>query len=189
MEQSVFDTVQPKDINKNAIPVRWGIIIGLASCVLSTIDLMFLSTSFIPFMACFALAFIITVILFGVVGKMQRKAMGGYITLKEAFRAIFIVILISTAISTVYGIIYTKFIDPDVMIRIKTMTLEFMEKFHAPQDKLDDTAKQMDEQSANGLKPGTILYQFFKTIIWYSIFGFIVAAIVSKKKPENQIIR
>src|SRR5688500_6069530 len=116
MENSVFEgTSQPtSDFNRFSIPVKWGLIIGILSCILATINFMFIINNYVAFLVFTFVMYVVTIILYGVTGVQQRKAMGGYITFKEAFQAIFLAILISTIITSVYGVIYTKFIDPTV---------------------------------------------------------------------------
>jgi hypothetical protein len=185
MENSVFEnTAQPSsDFNRFSIPIKWGLIIGLLSCILATINFMFIINNYVAFLVFTFVMYVVTIILYGVTGVQQRKAMGGYITFKEAFQAIFLAILISTIITSVYGVIYTKFIDPTVVDRIKEGTLAFMENMNVPEEKLDQTAADIDQQFEDSLKPGKLLYAIAKSLIISSIFGFICALIVKKQKP------
>jgi hypothetical protein len=184
MEHSVFETSQtPENFNRYSIPIKWGLIIGLLSCVLTTINFMFVINNYIAFLVFTFVTYILCIVLYGVTGVQQRKAMGGYITFKEAFQAIFLAILISSVISTIYGVIYTKFIDPTIVDRIKEGTLSFMERMNVPEEKLDQTAADIDQQFEDSLKPGKLAYAFAKSLIISSIFGFICALIVKKQKP------
>ena len=185
MENSVSDTSghPPSDFNRFSIPVKWGLIIGIMACILVTINFMFIISNYIAFLVFTFVMYVVTIVLYGVTGVQQRKAMGGYITFKEAFQAIFLAILISSIISSVYGVIYTKFIDPDVVDRIKEGTLSFMERMNVPEERLDQTAADMDKQFEDSTKPGRFIYAFAKSLIISSIFGFICALIVKKQKP------
>lgn len=181
-------TISTPSFNKWDIPVKMGLLIGLLSIVLSVINYMFLlPKSYIAFMVLTAVTFIAMIILYGVTGARQRKAMGGFITLKEAFSAIFVAILISSIISTVWGIIYAKMIDPNVVDKVKVGTLEFMQNMHAPQEKMDETAATLDKQFAESMKPGILLYSYAKSLVVLSIFGFIAAFIV-RRKPKQQML-
>ena len=186
MDNSVFNnSSEPAaDFNRFAIPVKWGVIIGILSCILVTINFMFvIGSSYVAFLVVSFLMWVLTVVLYGVTGAQQRKAMGGYITFKEAFQAIFVAILISSIISTVYGVIYARFIDPDMAERMKEGTLAFLEKMNAPEERIDKTMADMDEQFAASLEPGKLTYAFAKGLIISSIFGFICALIVKKQRP------
>ncbi|HTM65853.1 MAG TPA: DUF4199 domain-containing protein [Flavipsychrobacter sp.] len=184
MENSVLQPTNNENFNKFSIPVKWGIIIGIVGCILSTINLMFLVDIYYVFIIMNIVMFIVCVILYWLTGVQQRKAMGGYIDIKQAFQAIFIAILISSIITTIYGIIYTKVIDPGVVERIKAGTLGFMERMNAPDESIDEAAAKIDAQVLDSTKPGTLVLSFAKSLVITSIFGFICALIVRKKKPE-----
>mgnify|MGYP001255543027 CR=1 FL=1 len=169
--------------NRFSVPVKWGILVGVISIILTTVNFLFIIEYYPVFLVVSSLIYIISIVLYGVAGAQQRKAMGGYIDLKEAFQAIFIVILISSIISTIYGIVYVKLIDPSVMDVIKSNTLAFMERMNVPEEKLDQTAADFDREVAQGFKPGRLLYSFARQLVVQSIFGFICALIVRKKRP------
>jgi Na+/H+-dicarboxylate symporter len=113
--------------------------------------------------------------------------MGGYISIKEAFAAIFIAILISTIMTTIWGIVYARVIDPGLSLKIKESTLAFMESMKAPQEKLDQTAADIDKQIGDSIKPGALIYGYAKSLVITSIFGFICAAIV-RRAPKQQMM-
>lgn len=176
------------DFNKWDIPVKMGVLIGLLSILLSVINYMFLlPKNYIAFMVMSGVMFLAMIILYWFTGARQRKAMGGFITLKEAFSTIFVAILISSIISTIWGILYAKIIDPHVADKVKAGTLEFMQNMHAPQDKLDETAANLDKQFGESMKPSILLYSYAKGLVMLSIFGFICAFIV-KRKPKEQML-
>jgi len=169
--------------NRFAIPVKWGILVGVISIVLTTVNFMFLISNYMLFLICSTLIYIIAIVLYGIAGAQQRKAMGGYISFKEAFQAIFIVILISSFISTVYGILYVQVIDPGVTDTLKARTLAFMQRMNAPEEKLDEVSTAFDTEVARSLRPGRLLFSFAKQLVWQSIFGFVCALIVKRKRP------
>lgn len=181
--QAAESAVPAQPFNRFSIPVRWGIILGVLACILTTVQHMFLIDSYGLYMTVWILSFVLSLVFYCVAGVQQRKAMGGYITFKEAFSAIFVVILISSVISSIYAFIYFKYIDPDVMDKLKETTLTFMENVGAPAESIDDAAIEFDERLEDSKKPGPMLLSYFKGLIIYSIFGFICAAIVKKKKP------
>jgi hypothetical protein len=172
--------------NSAAIPIRMGIIIAAISVILFTICNMFLISNLIVYFISVFLCFVIQVVLMGVTGAQQRKAIGGYISFKDAFRAIFIAVLIFVIINTIYSYIYMHFIDADFSTKMKDASLKFAEKMGATQDKLDLAAKQADEKLEQSKHLSSQLLSFFWSLVIYSIFGFTCAAIVKKNKPENQ---
>ena len=173
-------------VNSTAIPIRWGIIIAVISVILFTICNMFLANNLIVYFISVFLCFAVQVILMGVAGAQQRKAVGGYISFKDAFRAIFITLLIFVIVNTIYSYIYAHFIDPDFAVKMKDASLGFAKKMGANDEALDKAAKNADEKLEQSKHLSSQLLSFFWSIVIYSIFGFICAAIVKKNKPENQ---
>lgn len=172
--------------NSAAIAIRWGIIIAVISCVLSTVINMFLVENMIPYFGSLFLVFALQFVLFGVAATQQRKAMGGYMSFKESFRVVFIAILIVIVINTIFSQIYLHLIDPDLPAKLKEATLKFSEKMGATQEQLDQAAAKADEQMKEGQGIGRQVLGFFMSIVIYSLFGFIPAAIAKKSKPEPQ---
>lgn len=184
---AIFDTQngpQP-GFDRNSIPLKFGLMSGFISMFATTICfLYFLKINYLLFMVTMFLTFLIPVIFFIVTGVKQRKAMGGFIEVKDAFRAIFIVILISTIISSIYGLIYAKFIDPEAMTRVKENTLAFFERMNMPQEQIDEQMARMDKEIADSTSAGKLLYATAKNIVIQSIIGLICALII-KKTPQN----
>ncbi|MES2479140.1 MAG: DUF4199 domain-containing protein [Bacteroidota bacterium] len=180
----VFETESMEPVSKYAIAIRYGLMVGFISMFLTTVSFLYmLKLHFLAFTASGAMMFIIPVIFYWIAASRQRKALGGFITMKDAFQVVFIVILISLAISTVYGLIYTKYIDPDCMVRMKEAMLEFFENMGSmPQESIDEQMKRVDETIESSAKASKLLYSFAQSIIIHSIFGFIVALIVKKER-------
>ena len=179
-------TAEP--VNKFAIPIRYGLMVGFISMFLTTITFLYiLKLHFLAFTAAGFLMFAIPVVFYFITAKQQQKAFGGYIALKDAFQAVFIVILISLTISTIYGLIYVKYIDPSCMDRVKESIVAFFESSkNVTQETIDAQIEKMDAQALDSTAPGKLLYSFAQSIIINSIFGFIAALIVSRKKPVAQ---
>ncbi len=174
------------NFNKFTIPLRWGVVIGIVQIFIFTIYSMFLMSSARPWGA-FGLMFVtfaVCMILLGVMGVQQRKAMGGFINFKQAFQGIFVSILIMIVISQVYSIIYTNFIDPEYYEKSKAMSIELASSFgneKVTNEAIERAEEQIERQkSFSGQAMG-----FALSIIFYSIFGFIIAAIVKKDKPAH----
>lgn len=178
------DTNTPAEFKRFDIPLKWGLILGLLSCALFTIQNLYLVSNLMVYFASLALSFIITMALLCMVGVKQRRAMGGYITLKDAFQAIFVAILVILVITTAYSYIYLHFIDPDFPVRMKEATLNFTERMGGSQANLDEASRKFDEQMAKRNQIGTQIFSFFWSIVIYGFFGFICALIVKKNKPE-----
>lgn len=180
-----MDTPVETPIKKNDIPIKFGIITGLAMVILLTVRYAFFSENFIMFWASVLLSNIFYIILFYIAANQQRKAFGGTISLQQAFSAIFIVILISVIISYIYNYIYFTYIDTGIIDRITNTGLAFAEEMGAPQEKLDEMAEQAAKQIADGTSIGKQLISLSQEMIGYSIFGIICAAIVKRKNPQQ----
>lgn len=183
MENTVSGTTQEQPFNRFAIAIRWGIIWGILSCILITVQHMFFIERYGIYMTFMVLTFILGLVLYCVAGIQQRKAMGGYISFKDAFQVIFVVILISSLISGIYSFVYFKYIDPEAIDKLKNATLTAMQNWGAPESSIDE-AEANFEKGAGNMEIGTVFLNFLKGVIFNSIFGFICAAIVKKKKPE-----
>ncbi|GAA0871900.1 hypothetical protein GCM10009117_10460 [Gangjinia marincola] len=134
------------------------------------------------------LSVFILVVIFGIVASVKsRKAVGGFISFKDAFIPFFITVVIGIAINTVISIIIYNFIDPDaaqaIQEQIMISTREMMEKFGAPQQSIDEAMAQMADQ--NSFSIGAQLQGLAMTIVFLSIIGLIVAAIIKRKDPAE----
>ncbi len=183
-DQATTGTETSQPFNRFSIPMRWGIIWGVILCIIIAIQHIFFVNSYFLYMGCWIVCFILSLVIYCIAGRQQRKAMGGYISFKDAFSAIFIVILISSFISALFTHIYFHYIDTDVMDKVKETTLTFMESVGAPQESIDQASVDFDDRLADSGKLGPTILGYFKGLVLYAIFGFICAAIVKKKKPE-----
>lgn len=191
MSNSVFDQQIPAqpETNRNAIALRYGLMTGFIGMFLSTINnLYLLKSNYVLFIISSLLvsAFIVPVTFYSISVKRQRDLLGGFISIKEAFRVVFIVVLISVLISAVYGVIYVKWIDPEYVERMKESTYAFMERQHVPQETIDAKMTEFDENLAKSTRPGNFLFSTASLIILQSIFGFIVAMIMKRDPGTAQ---
>ena len=190
MSSTVFSPIDgtPANFNRWDIPVKMGLLIGVISILLSTMSYMLVMPwSYVAFLVSTAVIFVVGIGLYYVTGVRQRKAMGGYITLKDAFAAIFVTILISTIITTIWGVVYARVLDPQLSDKIKESTLGFMESRHMSQEALDKASEDLDKQIGESIKPGILLYSYAKSLIITSIFGFICAAIVRRAPKQSML--
>lgn len=126
----------------------------------------------------------VAILIIGVVNT--RKGLGGYIEFREAFTTYFLAALISTLISTLFGIVLFGLIDPDFADQLQGMiiekTVEMMEGFGAQQADIDKTIEQMEGN--NNFSIGNQVKSFFFGLIFSAVVGLIVAAATKRKNPE-----
>lgn len=170
-------------VSKYAIAIRYGLMTGFISMFLTTINFLYiLNISYVAFLVGGFLMFAIPIVFYVLATTRQRKMLDGYISMKDAFQVVFIVILISMTINTIYGLIYNNFIDPDFIVRMKESMTAFFESVKMPEDKIDEVIAKVDESTEGASKPTKIIYSFAQGIIFQSIFGFIVALIIKKER-------
>lgn len=175
------------EFNRFTIPLRWGLIIGFVSIFLFTIYSMFLMTSMGIWgtLTWGVFSFIIIMILLAVMALQQRKEMGGFINFREAFSAVFVSILIIVVLSQLYTYVYMNFIDPDYFERMREMSLNMAYSFGGSDEQADMAAEQVEKQIEKQRNISSIFIGMAGSVILYSLFGFIIAAVVKKKKPEH----
>jgi hypothetical protein len=176
--------IQNTNFKRFDIPLKFGLLAGIVKIVLSTIQYQFFLGNWIGTMLFSLLSLIVGIGIMCLSATNQRKAMGGYISMKDAFQSIFIVILIMVVFSTIYDWIYLSYIDPSMMDKLKDSSISFAQKMGAPEEKLDEMAKQFDEQAKDKANIKNMSLGLLYQIIMYSIVGFICAAVI-KRKPAD----
>lgn len=178
------DTQQPKETS-TSIPVKWGVISAIVMVFLMTCLYLFMTDNFIVFGVTSVIVMLVPIIFFSLAASQQKKMLGGYIEFKNAFRAVFIAIVLTVVIYNVYDLIYTNFIDPDYADRLKVSMSNFIDKADIPDDQADQMLSDFEEKMDEKNTAKSRLVGPLTQIIIYSIFGFIIAAIVKKKKPNE----
>lgn len=174
---------QQQNFKPFAIPVKMGLLIGGLKIILSYIQYsMFLNDWIISMLITFV-SFCLGIGLLVYTGILQRKSLGGYMDIKQGFQAMFVAILIMVVLTNTFDTIYARFIDPDMMVKIKDASIAKAEQWGAPQETLDDMANRFDEQNVKSAGFGKILIGYLSQIVMYSIVGIIIAAALGKKKP------
>jgi len=104
----------------------------------------------------------------------------------------FLAILIMSAITGLMNAGYQRtinYLDPHLMENIQNATIQktsaMMEKFGAPQEKIDQTIDNMQEkfEDAKNVTVAGMVKDTLFTLLWYSVFGLIMAIFVRKTPP------
>lgn len=170
-------------VYKDGESMKWGLIAGLILIAITTLNYTVLLSNYIVFLVTTFVIYIIYLVLYWISGVQQRKALGGYIEFKQAFRAIFITILISSVMLAAWEIIYSKVIDPQLAQKIQNATIEFMQRMKVPEEKIDETITNFEKQDKN-IQWGTLVSAFAIGIVVKSLFGMMVAYLI-RRKPET----
>lgn len=128
------------------------------------------------------------IIIFGIISTTKsKKLLDGYISFKKAFTSYFITITIGIIISSIVSIIIFNFIDPDAAVTIKEIaiekTVDMMEGFNAPTDKIAEQVEAIESQNIFSIK--TQLFQLAQGLVFFTIIGLIVAAVMKKNNPDE----
>jgi hypothetical protein len=163
--------------------ITWGVITGIIYMVLILIQNMFFSNNVLGFSTIKIITYLVIVGMFFYHATVARKMHGGYITMQEVFGAVFVVILIAELFYSIFNIVYVKFIDPQFLEKISNNTINMMEKYNMPQEKIDDLTRTFEEGKGKQLSIGSQIQSYLFSVIIDNIFGLIIAAIIKKTKP------
>jgi len=163
--------------------IKNGIIISLVNIVLILILYIMGLSYFGGFSR--LIPYLTTIILVLVIGFRLRKLNGGFIEFKQALKYIFLIFIIIEVSFTMFDILMNKVIDPNLAQKMKQVAIQksvgWMEKFNAPQDRIDEAVKQMEAKDFS-FKFSTV---FLSLGIWI-IVDFFIALIFSAiiKRPK-----
>lgn len=174
-------------MNKYSLSIRYGFIAG--AIMIAIVLLLYIISA--PLLGTFWPMIVYVPVLFLMIwgGITYRKEIGGYKNFGQAFLAVFIISIIATILFDTFGYLLYKVIDPDLPEVIKQKVLEntstMMEKFGAPDDKIDEALKSIKDQDYTPtLKSQAIRYG--SSVVIGVILSALIALFVSRpdKKPE-----
>lgn len=182
MEQATSATLTTAARNKMA--ATYGAILGVVLMVLSTIGFMGVSNIAMSWIVQ-GTSLVGVLVLIGIFLKTIRKANGGYLEFREAFGSAFVMLLVALLMSQAYNVIYVRFIDPDVMMKMKDATLRWMEQMKSPDETIDATMERFDKQIADSktFDVTGALFSYFGPLLFFSLLSLIPCAIVKKPRP------
>ena len=168
-----------------SISINYGIYLGLILTVITVLIYAVALDLFTQWWLGILLIFLI--IGFGIAATIKsRKAMGGFMSFKEAFTSYFITIALGTLFSTIVGIVIFNFVDPEaanyVNEQIITMTAETMENWGAPQSSIDEAIAKMEGQ--NNFSIAAQIQSYFIRLLILAVLGLIVAVAIKRKDPN-----
>lgn len=173
--------MQPKKIS---FALTYGLIGGLAMVLLTTILYLAGVGAFLGPFAYWGNAIPLVLAIVAVLA--EKKARGGYIELRDALKACFLVFVIALALQTLFNWVLLNFIDQPFRQAVEQETMlrteKWLQRMGLDQEKVDEAISR--EQGVNHF---TIPKLMMGLAIWYIVLflvSLLIAAIVRKKKPE-----
>ena len=169
---------------RNQMALKYGVLAGFIYILIFT-GVGVLVGNFIAYNAMRLVGYVLYMVIFGVFATQIRKANGGYLEFKDTFGAVFVMILAANVLYFIYSYVYFKVINPHFLEQMKGSVMTFMENMHAPDDKIEKSMHDFDQQIAESqsFNLSKTLMGFFGFLILDSLFGMLVAVIVRKKVP------
>lgn len=139
----------------------------------------------IPRIALFAVIVVIGML----AGWWQRKKQGGYITMRECFKVIFLTFLIAeTAFAIFNWLLYTR-IDPQLSNRVLDYTIEqtrqMMKSLGTPQDEVEKTIANINTNRNMEMSFKTAFFTTLQFLMVWGLLAIMGGAILRKKAPEK----
>jgi len=178
-------------MNKDSI--KSGVMLGLISIILTV--LVYVINVELMINLWFALASLVFSIAlvswFGI--KYRNEEMDGFLSYGKAYGYSFVMIIVSGVISTLFTIILSTVIDPELPGILADasleQSLEMMKSFGADPDALDDDMlDEMRQKSEDQFSVKGRLMGMIGVVVAAAVISLITAAIIKKKQPENELL-
>jgi len=185
-------TVSDNEIRKKS--ATSGLLLGVILMVLSIFSFYFITSIANSFwMITFGpiiFSVLIPLVVTGIFGSDLRKKIGGFWTFKQATTAMFVMMLVSYAITYVgANVIFGKLIEPQMVEKtqaaVTNATTQMMEKQGVDQEKIDEQTEKMQKQfaSQSNSSPVNVLRGIAIALILIFVLALIYAAILKKDPP------
>lgn len=177
-------TIEPS-VNSGSHGVKWGLIISGVYALLLFLRFFLGASSFLAFSGLTFAGYITVLILLFVCGYQLRKQNGGWIEMKEAFKAMFIAVLIFEFVYLVFTFVYLKYIDPDFFDKLRNSTENILLQTHQPQSDIDKALESMDAMKRQSQSMGA--FDFIRSYLTYvgitGLFAVVFSFILKKNPP------
>jgi Protein of unknown function (DUF4199) len=168
--------------SKYDVALRFGWITGILYAVLLFLRYRFFASNPRQFGLSALIAYVLILLMYLFTGITRKKELGGYVETKEIFQAIFIVILIMELVFIVFNLIYLRWIDPLFWEKFKSSSMSFYQHQKMTVEQRDLAMKGVQDADQQ-TKPMGLVKGFGYSVIVDSIFGFMIAAVLRKKRP------
>jgi hypothetical protein len=163
--------------------IKWGLIIGFIYCLLLLLRYNFGANNPIMFSLWIFLGYIITLVLLLISGFLLRKQNNGFIDLKEAFRVLFISVLIFEFFYAVFNFVYLKYVNPIFYQSFRDATEAYLIKSNQPQEQIDKVTKAIDVDAPKKMNLFDMLKSYLFFVAISGAIAFLFALIIRKKNP------
>jgi len=177
------------NINPAAVGARFGVLAGLA-CILLTVTLYLISPEMVFSLWFFSgFAIIVFLKIWSVYFIMRKKR---FVEFKEGLQSAFMVSVVSLLLWTGFNTLLMTALDPTLVEVQKKVSIErteaMMEKFNAPDDKIDETLDAMQEEDFKPTLAKVSLNYAFALFVGF-VYAVLTAAIFyyasRKNKPQT----
>lgn len=182
-EQTEFEIVT-QNVSPIPLGIRMGTITALVYVVLLLIRYVFLSYNPVVFTGGMLVSYLIVIAFYIITANQRRKEIGGYGELRDIFGSVFIVIIFSEVIYTVFNFIYLNYIDPDFFSHYMQHTLEFLKKTGGDSAKVTHQIDKFKNQKTGAASVSNTLVGLAIWLVIDSIIGLLISLAFKKSKPQ-----
>lgn len=190
------DSINPSNAGFDAVfdkkkSVIYGIILGMISFILGLIVL-FVVKDLNSFWGVMSMSFVVNTGIFVIISALfsfsLRKANGGYWSFSIALKSIFMMLAISTIISTIGTQIYVNFVNPSLQEQVVkhtiNVTIEYMEKNNVPDEVIDSKIAELEKQvdAIGKITLGQIFKGLAITLLFQFVFALLLSALSKREK-------
>jgi hypothetical protein len=165
--------------------VKWGLIIGLAYCVLLYLRFSLGAKNAGIFGLLTFSGFVIVIVLTLFCGLNFRSKNGGFVQMKDAFKTMFIAVLIFEFFYSLFSLLYLRYIDPGFFEKFRTSTENLLLMAKQSQSDNDKILAGVDDWAAQARNLN--VFDFLKSYLYnVAITGFfaLLFAFIIKRKPS-----
>jgi hypothetical protein len=192
----MIDPVNPNHAGFDAVidkkrSIIYGIVLGIISFILG-LAVLFVVKDLESFWAVMSMSFIVNTGVFIVISALfsfaLRKAYGGYWSFSIALKSIFMMLAISTILSTIGMQVYVNFINPQLQEKVVThtinVTIDYMEKNNVPDEVIDSKIAELEKQveSIGKITFGQIFKGLAITLLFQFVFALLLAALSKRER-------
>lgn len=169
--------------------LKWGVIIGIVYCILLFLRFNMGANNAGIFGIFTFIGFIVSVILLFICGIKFRKKNGGHLEMKEAFKTMFIAVLIFEAFYAVFTFVYLRYIDPQFFDKFRLSTEKLLAMAKQNQSDSDKILENIDlwAAQARNLNVFDFLKSYLYNVAITGLFALIYSLIIKKKPPVFDI--